>query len=166
VKIKAWIVTGHWSTRILDAETGVKVKDYPNLYIWGKAPSVIPNQADLLLVQQLRSNDGKVRFDQTAKSIDSFALVQLGTGAKLTTVATVRAPSSPPKISPHISNVVGNYYGSYPPGVGSSFEGIPRLTLADIDGDDLSDIELQNGQWIGWSTSEGKLVLKGPPSSH
>jgi hypothetical protein len=165
VKQKVWLVPGHWSVEILDAQTGASVKHYPNLYVWGEAPSVVANQSNILLAQRMTSNGGEVRFDQTARLIDSFALVRLVSGPALTSVATLAAPPSPPQITPQISNIVGNYYGSYPPGVGSSFEGIAKLTLRDIDGDGLNDIELRNGQWIGWSSAEGKLVVKVAPSN-
>jgi hypothetical protein len=155
-------VPGHWSTHILDAANGAEVKDYPNLYIWGDAPNVIPNQSSLLLAQRLTSNDGDVRFDETGKPIDSFVLVKLASRSTLTTMATLAAPSAAPQITPQVRNSEKSYYGGYPPGIGSSQWGIPKLILKDIDGDGLNDIKLENGRWIGWSASESKLVVKAP----
>jgi hypothetical protein len=77
-------------------EDGRDRENYPNLYIWGNAPNVVPNGSDLLLAQQLTANGGDVRFDQTAKSIASFALVKLASGPTLTTVATLAAPPAAP----------------------------------------------------------------------
>jgi hypothetical protein len=162
---KALPVFGHWSARILDTETGRDVRDYSDLYIWGDAPNVVPNEPNLLLAQELTANGGDVRFDQTAKSIASFALVKLVSGPTFTAVAILPAPPAAPKITPNVTISGGAYYGGYPPGVGSSFRGIPKLTLKDIDGDGLNDVELKNGQWIGWSASEGKLVAKAAPPS-
>jgi len=33
--------------------------------------------------------------------------------------------------------------------------------LKDIDGDGLNDIQLKNGQWIGYAPIQGALVIKG-----
>jgi hypothetical protein len=163
---KALPVPGHWSANILDAKTGAIVRNYPNLYIWGNALNVVPNESNLLLAQQLTANGGDVRFDQTAKSIASFALVKLASGPTLTTVATLAAPPAAPLIIPHVTNSEKSYYGGYPPGIGSSQWGITTLILRDIDGDGFDDIELENGRWIGWSMPERRLIVKTVPPSH
>jgi hypothetical protein len=54
-----------------------------------------------------------------------------------------------------------NYYGARAPGNGDTWGGLPELVLKDIDGDGLNDIQLKNGQWIGYAPIQGTLVVKG-----
>ena len=147
-------VTGTWTTTILDAGTGAVALTWPNVYVWGNATRVIPGGTQMFLVQQLTSNGGDVRFDQTAAAPDSFAIAKLSSGPALTIAATLSSPPSAPRV------VEGNRDGIYAPGFGSSNRGDPQLVLQDIDSDGLYDIELSNGEWLGWSTSQNKLVIK------
>lgn len=157
-KTQAGTVYGKWAVHILDAGNGKDVVQYPNQYVWGDAPNVIPGQTQLLLVQQFTSRDGDVRFDQTGAVIDSLALVSIKDGPSLSVLASITSPSSAPKIA------FTGYRGAYASGMGASWGGIPQLVLKDIDGDGLNDIELQDGRWLGYSASTDGLVIKTVPS--
>ena len=153
--------TGFWSVSFLDAWTGVYLTAVANRYVWGRATNVVPNNTNpLLLVQGFTSNSGKVAFGQTASSVDALHVVQLTSAPSWSLVGSVLNPPSAPKLIDRF-----NYYGAYSVGLGSSNAGMPELNLKDIDGDGLNDVELQNGQWLGWSAAQGKLVIKNATSS-
>ena len=155
--------SGRWSIRILDALTGKNLADYPNLYAWGDAPNVLPGMPQTLLVQQLTSNGGEIAYNRMGYSADALTLVQLAAGPSLKIVATVVNPSSVPIVTGVLEyGKNGNMGGgpAQPTGVGSSYEGVSRLVIKDIDGDGLNDIKLKNGKWLGYSLKEGKLIEK------
>ena len=155
-------VTGRWSTNILNADTGTIAWTQPNLYVWGTATHVIPGADQMLLVQQLTSNGGNVRFDQTDNSINSFGIAKVSSGPALAMTATLPSPPAPPVITEGNQDGV---HGAYLPGFGAANRGQPLLVLKDIDGDGLNDIELSNDQWLGWSISRQQLVIKPSPTT-
>ena len=146
--------TGIWSMSFIDAWTGTVAKVNMGIYAWGRATNVIPSHPYLILVQNFTSNNGKVAFGYTASAIDQYSLVELTSEPGISVVSTILTPPAKPTIdSPH-------YYGADGPGLGQSNAGFPELHLKDIDSDGLNDIGLSNGQWLGWSSSQGKLIIK------
>ena len=150
-------VAGRWSANILDADTGAVAWTQPNLYVWGSATHVMPGTDQTLLAQQLTSNGGSVRFDQTGNSIDSFVIAKVSSGPVLAIAATLPSPPAPPVVTEGNQDGVN---GAYPPGFGAAYRGQPLLVLKDIDRDGLNDIELSNGQWLGWSVPRQQLIIK------
>jgi len=160
--------SGKWSIRILDALTGKNLADYPNQYIWGEAPNVLPGMPQTLLVQQLTSNGGEIAYSRMGYSADALTLVELADGPSLKTVATIVNPPSVPIVTGVLEyGKNGNMGGgpAQPPGIGSSYEGVSWLVMKDIDGDGLNDIKLKNGKWLGYSPKEGKIIEKAALSS-
>jgi hypothetical protein len=97
-----------------------------------------------------------VAFNQTDAHPDALEFVELASPTVATTVAVLRAPPSAPRLGDP-----NNYYGARGPGYGATWGGLPELVLKDIDGDGLNDIQLKNGQWIGYAPIQGTLVIKG-----
>jgi len=152
-------VTGKWSVHVRDADNGAEVASYANRYVWGEAPNVLPSGGNALLVQTFSSHGGDVRFDQTGNSLDALAIEAVGNGPSLTELASIAAPPASPKVIQYSD-------GAYPPGLGSSWRGLTKLVLRDIDGEGLNDIQLRDGRWLGYSRKTHGLVIKtGPESS-
>ena len=148
--------TGQWSIRVIDAWTGQRLGQTPHGYVWGRALNVIPAHPKLLLIQRFTANGAVVAFNQTDAHPDALEFVELASPTVATTVAVLRAPPSAPRLGDP-----NNYYGARGPGYGATWGGLPELVLKDIDGDGLNDIQLKNGQWIGYAPIQGTLVIKG-----
>ena len=164
------VAQGKWSIHVLDALTGKNLGVFPNQYMWGDAPNVLPGMPQTFLEQQLTANGGDIAYARTGDAPDALALVQLADGPSLKAVATVSGPLPAPVVTgprEYSNGQSGNMGGgpALPPGTGSSYEGISRLVLKDIDGDGLNDIELKNGKWLGYSSTAGKLIEKTAPAS-
>jgi hypothetical protein len=152
-------IRGKWSVQFLTVSDGGGVNRNPDAYIWGRAINVVPENSDLRLIQNFTANRGVVTFGETAAAIDSFQLVKLSKIPSWDVVTELASPPAPPKTI----DLAPNSYGAFPRGIGSSWGGIRELLLQDIDGDGYNDIALANGQWLGWSTSQHKLVVKNAP---
>jgi hypothetical protein len=162
------IARGSWSILVLDALTAAELAAYPNEYVWGEADNVLPNVPRSLLVQRLTTDGGHISYNRTGLSVDSLALLQLTGRPSLDPLADLIGPVPAPVTTGVLEyGEFGNMGGgpAHPPGIGSSYEGVAKLVVADIDGDGLNDVKLQDGKWIGYSASTGGLALKPPPRS-
>jgi hypothetical protein len=160
--------TGHWSIHVLDAVTGAELAVFANAYLWGEATNVVPAKPHLLLMQRLNPGTG-VAYNRTGDSISDLTLVEFADGPALTPVASAVGALAAPEVTGILEyGKFGNMGGgpAYPPGVGSSYEGTPRLVLKDVDGDGLNDIQLQGDKWLGYSIKDDALVVKSqaPPT--
>ena len=159
------IAKGGWSIHILDALTGKELAIIRNSYLWGEVPNVVPGRAPTFLVQRFTANGGDIAYNRSGDAADALTLVELASGPSLKTVATVPSPLPVPVVTgprEYSDGQSGNMGGgpALPPGTGSSYEGISRLVLKDIDRNGLNDIELKNGKWLGYSSTAGKLIEK------
>jgi hypothetical protein len=155
--------TGTWSVHILDAVTGRELSVLPRAYVWGKAANVVPGKPPLFLVQPFPAKGGKVAYDRTDDHPAVLSLMQLGRGPALAPVATIDGPLPPPVVTGVLDwGQHGNMGGgpAYPPGIGSSYEGISQLVVKASGRNALNDIRLKNGAWLGYSDKRRSLVIK------
>jgi hypothetical protein len=153
---------GSWKVQALNADNGA-VGAMKDGYLWGRVQRFWPNEPYALLLETF-GGDGKVRFDQVGHTNRSFSFTKVlsSTAWRATPFGSVSGVGGAPKIDTGVP--VGAYpnYGAPLVALGTSWESVPELVTNDVDGDGLNDVQLTDGQWVGYSPAGGGTVVVKP----
>jgi hypothetical protein len=144
---------GTWSFEVMQiADSEQSITSIPNRYVWGRSDQIYPDHAMVYLAETPSSSSWKL-WTQTTPLV--AATLKTGSNPTLQTRDTL--PMGRPVIStpyPYQEDMSSFGDDSY----------FAELTLQDVDGDNLQEVEMQNGsncQWVGYSKTQHKLVSKG-----
>jgi len=143
-------MTGIWSAQALDLENGRGINQWPNAYFWDRVYNFVPGQREVFLVEPMPN---PVRFDQ--KGYSPQPLMVAGIDANF---RWQRFGSFPVAGRPHMTPSTP-YWIPIGIGVGASWRGVwSAVTRPRPDG--LVDIQLQDGRWIGYSSTQHTFVVQ------
>lgn len=146
---------GIWTVQFLDAVTGDGVIAWPGAYLWGRVERFAPDQPFHFIVETFESKKN-LRFDQLGHVPDRFFFSAIPKkNWNFSHSGSLARPGARPSV-----RLKYGYYGSYPRGVGQTFNGVPELVVRDIDGDGFNDFQLENGEWVGYSTLKKTFITK------
>ena len=137
--------TGDWQVQLLDLANGRHVGQWPNGYVWGRIKNFVKGYPETFLLEEMGQ---QVRFDQSGYSPRTFWIIAVNPDFTWRRLGEV-----PAAVRPRIASGGIPDQGS----TGSSFQGIwDIVTRADADG--LTDIQLKDGRWIGYSAQTQTCV--------
>jgi hypothetical protein len=137
---------GVWGMQARAEASGQSRTGGLNTYIWGRATTLRPGGETLYLVELLPGEGRWDLADRAASALVVYALV----GGYWTDGGTFPVPGRP---------MIRHEPARGARGVASSTT-YEELTLEDVDGDGLDDVELEDGTWVGWSTSASDFVVR------
>ncbi len=140
---------GTWNMRVLRERDGTPLFSSLNVYVWGASKDLLPSGELVYLVEMLP--DTPVPFDLRGHPTGPLRVRALINGA------WSERGTLPGAGRPRIRAVPGS--GSR--GHGSS-ESFAELTLEDLDGDGLKELQLADGTWVGYSPRGHQFVNKTP----
>jgi hypothetical protein len=158
-KMKAWTdcakasfapATGDWRVQMLDLANGRRVAEWPNGYVWGRLRNFVPGYPETFVLEVM---DQRVRFDQKGYSPKALWVIAVNPNFTWQRLGELPVAVRPRIVVPAPDPLP--YEGT----TGSSWRGIWEIaTRANADGS--TDIELQNGRWVGYSPQTRNFVLK------
>jgi len=137
---------GVWGMQVLRESDGVGRTGSLNTYVWGRSDELLPSGEMVYLVEIL---PGSGRFDLADRTPSALAVYALVDG--LWSSRGNFPLAGRPKI--RFEMPAGSR------GVGS-FTYYAELTLDDVDHDDLADVQLESGDWVGYDSSSGTFAIK------
>lgn len=142
---------GKWTTRMLWQSDGSEILKLDSAYTWGRADNLAPSGGSFLIAEPLNAG---ANFDLSAISEGTMKVYQASSDGGWHWTFKGNLPVSG---RPKLQTSAGN--PGFPGDGGTAF-GISNLTLKDIDGDGLNDIQLNSGTWIGYSRTQNEWVVK------
>lgn len=141
-------VTGVWGQMVLGASDGQGLTGSQQTYVWGMSTALLPGGEPLYLVETLPA---KTPYDLRKHPASALAVRAL-VSALWSTRGTFPVAGRPRIVSEaaHGSRGVGSYTG------------FAELSLRDLDGDGLMEVELEDGRWVGYDAASGAFTLKAP----
>jgi len=140
---------GMWNMRVLRERDGMPLADSSNVYVWGASRELVPSGEMVYLVESLPGKS--VPFDLRELPPGSMLVRALSNGA------WSERGAIPIAGRPRIRAVQGSGSRGY-----GSYTYFAELTLEDIDGDGLKDLQLADGMWVGYSSSRQQFIAKTP----
>jgi hypothetical protein len=141
---------GFWSAQAIDLENGAAVNNWPNVYFWDRIYKFVPGKSEVFLVEPMPTTipfgqQGYIPLPMMVVGIDAnFQWQQFGT------FPVAGRPLLRPSTSYQIPIGVG---------FGASF-GDVWSTVTRRRSDGLVDVQLQDGTWIGYSTTQHTFVVE------
>lgn len=142
--------SGTWSVHILREEDGTVVMNSPSRYLWGMSNRLFPSGEPIYLVEPLPAEAHP--FDLRLLPTPRLAMRSLEDGR------WVERGSLPIEGRPTFQWL----RGTGPRGHGSSSYFL-ELIEQDLDGDGLTEFQLEGGTWVGWSQQSANWAIKQPP---
>ncbi len=137
---------GVWGMQVRAERDGGSRTGSLNTYVWGRATTLRPGGETLYLVELL---PGSGRFDLADRAPTPLVVYALVAG--LWTDRGAFPVAGRVKLR-HEAARGARGVGSY-----TAFE---ELTLEDVDGDGLDDVQLADDRWVGWSAAAAAFVVK------
>jgi len=142
--------TGDWRVQILDLANGRPAGEWQNGYIWGRLRNFVPGYPETFVLELM---DQRVRFDQKGYSPKAFSIVSVNPDFTWRRLGELPVAVRPRIVVPASDPL------PYKDTMGSTWRGI--LEIATRTGTDGStDIELQDGRWVGYSPQTRSFVLR------
>jgi hypothetical protein len=130
--------TGDWRVQTLDLANGRRVGEWQNGYVWGRLRDFVPGYPETFVLEVM---DQRVRFDQKSYNPKSFWVVAVNPD-----FTWQRLSELPVTVRPRIVVPAPNPL----PYEGTTWRGIWEIAMR-TDADGSTDIELQDGRWLGYS---------------
>lgn len=138
---------GMWNVQVLRERDGVPLFSSPNVYIWGSSKDLLPSGETVYLVEPLPQPT--VPFDLQQHEPAPLRVRTLVNGQ------WSEQGALPVVGRPRIRQVWGDGSRGY-----GSYTYFAELTLEDIDGDGVKDLQMADGTWVGYSASEHRFIQK------
>ncbi len=137
---------GVWGMQVLRESDGVGLTGSLHTYVWGRSDEILPDGEVVYLVEMLPGSGRFDLADRTPSALEVYALVD----GLWSSRGNFPLPGRP---EIRIETAAGSR------GVGA-FTYYAELTLEDRDGDGLADVELESGDWVGYSSDLGSFEVK------
>jgi hypothetical protein len=137
---------GIWTVQVLAQSDGTLLIETPNVYVWGVVADVLPGQGTMYVTEDLSGTMPYDLSDRPPGTLKLRSLSRAGWG---------KAEPFPLPGRPKITSVERSRGA-----VGNSQSPIAELTLHDLDGDGLQELQLLDGTWIGYDAHAKGLVAK------
>ncbi|MBX4204695.1 MAG: dockerin type I repeat-containing protein [Candidatus Doudnabacteria bacterium] len=140
---------GNWAMAAYRQSDGVGLTASGNNYIWGMSDKLIPSGQMIYLTEILPTS---VTFDLSDRPLPKLEARTIDANGFYGYTGTFPV-SARPKIQVTIPEKNRGM------GAGSYFA---ELTTQDLDFDGLLEVQLENGQWVGYSSASNSFVVKTP----
>lgn len=141
-------VSGVWGQIVLRASDGQGLTGSQQTYVWGTSTTLLPGDEPVYLVETLPA---KTPFDLRKQPVSALQVRALVGG--LWAARGAFPVAARPRIVGRAARGARGV-GSY-----TSFAEFP---LRDLDGDGLTEVETEDGRWVGYDAVTKSFALKGP----